>query len=94
MTNYSILDLVNSQRNNGAQTPPMNPQIQQIKQMMNRLRAMQNPQDAFLQMAANNPLLQQAILFVKNNGGDAQTAFYNYAKQMGVDPQEVLNMLR
>lgn len=72
----------------------MNPQIQQIKQMMNQLRAMQNPQAAFLQMVESNPQLQQAILFVKNNGGDPQTAFYNYARQMGVDPQEVLNMLR
>ncbi len=54
----------------------------------------QNPQFAFMQMVSNNPALQQVLLFVKQNGGDPKTAFLNYAKQCGVNPQDVLNMLQ
>lgn len=28
------------------------------------------------------------------NGGNAQAAFYAYAQKMGVDPNEILNMMK
>lgn len=61
---------------------------------MNVVRAAQNPQYAFNMMLANNPKLQQAMTFVKQFGGNPETAFYNYARQLGVDPQEVLNTIK
>ena len=41
----------------------------------------------------NNPRLQEAINLVKQNGGNAEQVFYQLAKQKGVNPQEVLNMI-
>ena len=54
----------------------------------------QNPQLMLNQMLMSNPQLQQAMELIKQNGGDPKTAFYNYAKQLGVDPETVLNSLQ
>lgn len=40
--------------------------------------------------AMNNPQVQQLI----QQHGSAQKAFYALAKQMGIDPNEVMRMLR
>lgn len=72
----------------------MNPQaIQQIRGIMNQIKVAQNPQLALTQLLLNNPRLQQAINLIKNSGGDAKTTFMNMAKQMGVNPQDVINQL-
>ena len=43
----------------------------------------------------SNPKMAQAFSLINSLGkGDAQTAFYNYAKQLGVNPQEVLNIVK
>ena len=46
------------------------------------------------QMFLNNPQLSQVINFIKSSGGDTQKAFYALAKQMNVNPQDVLNQLK
>lgn len=72
----------------------MNPQvIQQIKGLMNQIKMAQNPQLALNEMLLNNPQLQQIINLIKNGGGDPKTAFLNMAKQMGINPQDVINQL-
>lgn len=72
----------------------MNPQvIQQIKGLMNQIKMAQNPQLALNEMLLNNPQLQQIINLIKNGGGDSKTAFLNMAKQMGINPQDVINQL-
>lgn len=74
---------------------PMNPQaIQQIKNLMNRVKMAQNPQLFLNQMLSGNPQLQQAINLIRQSGGDPKTAFMNMAQQMGVNPQDVLNELQ
>ena len=74
---------------------PMNPQmIQQIKGVMNQIKMAQNPQLALNQILMNNPNINSIMELIKNNGGNLQTAFYNLAKQKGIDPQVVLNELR
>jgi len=73
----------------------MNPAvIQQIKSMMSAVQAAQNPVTALNQMMASNPQLQAALTLIQQNGGDARAAFFAYAKQNGIDPQQVLNALR
>ena len=89
----SINPVIN-QLNQGNKSLLNNPQIQQIKSMMNTVRAAQSPQYAFNMMLTNNPKLQQAMALVKQFGGNPETAFYNYANQLGVDPQEVLNTIK
>ena len=54
------------------------------------LSAIKNPQ-AYVQNALqNNPQIAE---IVKQYGGDPKQAFYGLAKQMGVDPNEVMKYL-
>lgn len=74
---------------------PLNPQaLQQLKQVMNTIQMAQNPQFALNQFLMNNPQLSNIMNLVKSGGGNLQQVFFNLAKQKGVDPQYVLNMLQ
>ena len=68
--------------------------MQQLKSMMQQVQMAQNPQLALNQLLMNNPQLKQAIDFIKENGNDPQTAFFNLARQKGIDPQAILSQLR
>ena len=54
----------------------------------------QNPILFLNELVSSNPQFAQVFEYVTQNGGDPKTAFYNYAKQLGVDPQTVLNTLQ
>ena len=68
--------------------------IQQIKNMMNKIKMAQNPQLFLNEMLSSNPQLQQVFNLIKQSGGDPKTTFLNMAQQMGVNPQDVLNQLQ
>ena len=68
--------------------------LQYIRQMMNMIRNSNNPQYALQQMIQSDPRMQNVMNIIRQNGGDPRTAFYNLAQQKGVDPEEVLRMLR
>ena len=68
--------------------------LDQIKQMMNYIRFSQNPRMALESMIQSNPQIQNVMNLVRQNGGDPKTAFYNLAKEKGIDPDEILKMLR
>ena len=42
----------------------------------------------------NGPQYQQAMQLIQQSGGDARAAFYNLARQKGIDPDQLLAMLR
>lgn len=67
-----------------------NPRIAQIKQAAQMLRGISNPQAMLEQMLAKNP---QAALIVRS-ASNPQEAFYALAKQQGIDPNDILSMLR
>ena len=46
------------------------------------------------QMMQGNPNYKAVMDYVKENGGDPKAAFYKMAQEKGVDPNEVLNMLK
>lgn len=71
-----------------------NPMMGQIKQMMNAVRMAQNPHAMLNQMMANNPNFRQAMDIVNQHGGDVNKAFTTTAEQMGIDPNEIINMLK
>ena len=81
-----------------AQTPMTNPNIlnniQQIKGMMNLVQGASNPTAMMQSMIAQNPKLKEVMEYVNQNGGDAKAAFYALAKQKGVDPEQVLSILK
>ena len=65
-----------------------------VKQMMQTVQMAQNPALALQQMAGQNPQLQQALQLVQQSGGDAQAAFVKLAREKGVDPQQIMSMLK
>lgn len=71
-----------------------NPMMGQIKQMMGMLQGAQNPTAMLNQMVQSNPQLKQVMDIVNANGGNPEKAFYATAEKYGVDPQEILNMLK
>lgn len=67
--------------------------INQIKNLMETVRNSSNPQALFGAMMVQNPQMRDAVATI-NNYGDGRTAFYEIAKQRGIDPEVVLNMLK
>lgn len=55
---------------------------------------MSNPQAALNQLLMNNPNVSQAINFIRQNGNNPQSAYYNLARSMGIDPNEFLKELQ
>lgn len=65
--------------------------MQNIKNTIDMIKAAKNPAALAQTMVQKNPQVQQMI---QEAGGDPKKAFYNAAKQKGVDPDEVLKMLK
>ena len=59
--------------------------------MAQMLKTSNNPQAMVNQLVNKNPHIQRII---QQYGGDPKTAFYKYAEANGIDPNEVLNMLK
>ena len=59
--------------------------------MAQMFKTANNPQALVNQMMSNNPQVRQIL---NQYGGDPKTAFYKYAEANGIDPNEVLNMLK
>ena len=68
--------------------------MQNVRQMMGMLNSSQNPQAMMNSMIQNNPNLKQVMDLINKSGGDPQKAFYALAEQKGVNPQEILDMLK
>ena len=61
-----------------------------VLQTISQIRSMGNPQMMLQQM----PQYKQVMDYVNANGGDPKSAFYAKAKEMGIDPDEVLKAMR
>lgn len=66
--------------------------IQQAKQMMNMFKNMQNPQQALMRAAQQNPQLNSIMQLV--NGRNPQEVFYEECKKRGANPDEIINALK
>ena len=62
-----------------------------VRNMMQMVRAAHNQQAAVSQIMARNPQLNSVL---QQYGGNAQQAFYGMAQQLGVNPDEVLSLIR
>lgn len=62
--------------------------------MFNMVRSSRNPQTMLQNMMNNNPQMKQVMDIVRQSGGDPKTAFYKMAKEKGVDPNNILSMLK
>jgi hypothetical protein len=45
-------------------------------------------------MLQQMPQYKEVMNYINQNGGDAKSAFYAKAKEMGVDPDEILKAMR
>lgn len=74
-------------------TPSMG-NMAQIKNTIAMLKAAKNPQALMQQMMSqNNPGMQKAMQYVREHGNDPKAAFEALAREKGLDPDEIMNML-
>lgn len=73
------------------QTRSVNSLPNNVKNMINMIKGMKNPQAMAQQMINQNPQLKSAIQMA---GGNPEKAFKNMAQQMNVNPDEIMNMLK
>ncbi len=59
--------------------------------MNNLFQSLQNQQ---MNNVLNNPQLNQVLKLIKQSGKSPKELFYDKAKEMGVDPDSILNKLR
>lgn len=62
----------------------------QARQMAQMFKTANNPQQMVNQMLNNNPQVKQFV----EQYGDPKTAFYKLAEQRGINPDDVLNLLK
>ena len=62
--------------------------------MISMLKNIKNPQQLIMNMANSNPQVASVLKEVQANGGNAKDLFYRKAKEMGIDPNSILNNLR
>lgn len=65
---------------------------QSVKRMMGMLNAAKNPQQAFMQVAQQNPQLNAIMQMV--GGRNPQEVFYEECQKNGVNPEDILSQLR
>lgn len=68
------------------------PMVGQIKQMMSMIQAAQDPMVALNQMSQNDPRIKEVMDMVK--GKNPEQVFYDKCKEMNINPDMILGMLR
>lgn len=64
-----------------------------VRQLMQTVRAAQDPQGALASVLQNHPNYQQAMQLVNQAGGDPMRAFRELASKNGFDPETILRGL-
>lgn len=57
-------------------------------------RMSSNPQAAMQMIVNQNPQIKSVMDEVKKSGGTAKDAFYAIAKNKGINPDDIINMLK
>ena len=73
------------------QNPNVLNNTQRIKQLAQLIKSSNNPQMMIYNLLNQNPQTSQLI---NNFGGNPKTAFYNLAQQKGIDPNQVIDMIK
>lgn len=58
------------------------------------IRTSRNPNLMLQQLAQNNPNVANTMNLIRKYGGDPQKAFYEEARKRGIDPNQIIGMLR
>ena len=76
----------------GNQNLPNN--LRQIKQMANLVKNVNNPQQLLTNLVSQNPQMKQVLDMIQSSGKSPRDLFYEMANQKGVDPNQILNLLK
>lgn len=63
-----------------------------VKNMMNMINFARNPQQALMNMAESNPQVQEIMKMCE--GKNPKDVFYQKCKDMNIDPNEILKMMK
>ena len=69
-------------------------QQMQTQQVAGMMKTMKNPQALLNQMSQNNPQVKQLMTMIQKSGKSPKELFYQVAQEKGVDPNEILKMLK
>ena len=94
MYNYNSPNPILGHLNQSRGSFPQVNNLSQIKNMMNALKTAKNPQAVLQLLALKNPQLKNVLDYINQHGGDPEKAFYEMAKEKGVNPEEILKMLQ
>ena len=83
---------IDNQQTGSKFQPPAN--IGQIKGLMHMMQSGGNSQALLQTLVSSNPMMGPIMNLVQQYRGDARTAFYDLAKQKGVNPNDVINLLK
>lgn len=79
--------------NSGAQRPAMDPQaVNAVKGMIENLKSVQNPDAVINMLAGKNPLLGNVMRMLQ--GRDPKQVFFAECQRQGIDPNEIIRMLK
>lgn len=62
--------------------------------VINTIKAAKNPTMMLQHLASQNPNVANAMNLINKSGGDPKRAFYSEAQRLGVDPNQILGMLK
>lgn len=66
--------------------------LSQVAQLKNIFKMANNPEQAIIGMAQNNPQVKEVMSMC--NGKNAKDVFYQKCSQMGIDPNYILGMMK
>ena len=69
-------------------------QMQTIKNMRQMVESSKDPYQMLNVLATKNPRLKEVMSLINESGGDARKAFYSLAEKRGVNPDDILSMLK
>ena len=68
--------------------------LQKVRGMMQMVRTAQNPTAAMQSVIVQNPEIKSVVDELQKSGGSAKDAFYAIARRKGVNPDEVISLLK
>ena len=83
--------------NNGNSTPAPTQQAdptQQLANMINQFKGVQNPQALIAQLSQRNPQAAQRIQALMQSGGNPQEIAQSMMRQRGIDINQLMSMIK
>lgn len=80
--------------NRGTETLTGSSQQNNMINVINTIKAAKNPSAMLQHLASQNPNVANAMNLINQNGGDPKRAFYSEVQRLGIDPNQILGMLK